>query len=396
MTSSTHGYDAPSAEKDLSAIRSYLAATGWVSQDIDKNGELWKPTSTYLNDLRINTLRVPYQILLPSSHQFLDFEELYDDAVKLISYLEKRQRKEVIDDLSRGGADSISIKLQPDTPSGEAPLGLARNSADGLHDLLLGAACSLTYQHRPILPSRRPIRAERFAEKARYSTQPGSFIINLALPLADSDAPIVEQDVTQPELFDVAPYGRRVSDRIDQVISGAWEISHEYAQDQNAVIDTDRFKEFNTVELDGLSKIGDTGELSVGYSFRLAQSPLSRELKRTPQIRTFSRKQLDILEGASALLRADEVRKDFTVRGTVTDLHRDGAFGAGNISIMSTAGDEGHNRKYKLSLGEEDYEAAWRAHGGPYEVVVTGDVQISTRRRTFLTVHSFKLMQIGE
>ncbi|QCY34405.1 hypothetical protein [Kocuria rosea] len=395
MTSSIHSYVAPTAEKSLSAIRDYLTATGWVSLDFDKNSELWKPTTAYLDKLEVESRRTPYQILLPANHLFLDFEELYEDAVNLLSYLEKRQRKEVIDDLSCGGSDSISIRLQPDTPSGEAPLGLARNSADGLHDLLVGAACSLTYQNRPVLPSRRPIRAERYAEEARYSTQPGSFIINLALPLADTNAPIVEQDDTQPELFNVAPYGRRVSDRIDAVIAGAWQISNEHAQGQESVIDADRFKGFNTVELDGLSKIGDTGELAVGYSFRLAQSPLSRELKKPPQVKTFSRKQLDILEGASALLRADEIRENLTVRGKVTDLHRDGAFGAGNISIMSTAGDEGHNRKYKLNLGEEDYEAAWRAHGGPYEVLVTGDVQISARRRTFITVHSFELVPIN-
>ncbi len=377
----TRWHDAPRPE----AVRDHLARTGWRLSDADERTALWRlPTEEGL------------AVVLPVREDYADFVESLREAVRTIAFAESRTVAELVTDLAvRGGADTLSVRLTPDdAPSGSAPLALAQSTVVALHDLVVGSASGLEVDAL-VLPARRPVRAESYASQTLMSTAPGSFVVNLALPLLESLTPPPEADsgFTQTELITVPaqPYGRQVVQRMQAVVQRALHLADEvgvgdrplraFAEPQAHLA--------NATELSALAALG--GEDRGRYDLRFSRSPIGAERPTPVRVRVTPAQQR-VLADAADYLRTKQPRTGVTVVGLVVRLHRTGNYGSGEVVVQGESDDSGAQRRFRMELSESEYNEAVRAHSQGLQVVAAGDLEFAGTRASLRRLSSFGVL----
>lgn len=370
----------------LAAFTNYLAGSGWTLEDSDEQTSMWR--------LHRDQLYEEIRVVLPTTQRVRDYGDRIDDALKALSFVERRLPEEIADDINFGGADNVAVRLTPDAPAGEAPLLLAYSAISALKNFVVASAASLDHDSL-VLPPRRPQRAEAYASQARLSTQPGSFILSLALPLSDiyaeeSDDPTVSG---QDALVEVPPqpFGRKVTNRMLSTTRKAQQLAEEVSEGDRPI---SSFGEFvphapNATELAALSSLG--GPDHDIYQIRFAKSPLTGG-PAEPAVLRITPGQQRILGEAADYLRTKQPRAGVTVTGLVVRLFREGGFGRGEAVIQGVADDSGEARRYRVELGELDYNEAVRAHANGLQVTATGDLDIRGTRRSLRRLTSFAVI----
>lgn len=371
---------------DLTAMTNYLNSSGWVLEDADGKTSMWR--------LRHTEAYEKMRVVLPTTQRVRDYAERADEAVKVLSFVERRLPEEVVDDINFGGADNVAVRLTPDTPAGEAPLLLACAAISSLKNLVVASAASLDHNSL-VLPPRRPQRAEAYASQARLSTQPGSFILSLALPLADIYAE--ESDDSTPPGQDALvevppqPFGRKVTNRMLTSARKAQQLAVEVSEGSRPI---SSFGDFapdapNATELAALSSLG--GSDHGIYQIRFTRSPLAGGISEPALLRITPGQQRILGEGAD-YLRTKQPRAGVTVTGLIVRLFREGSLGRGEAVIQGVADDSGEARRYRVELSEPDYNEALRAHANGLQVTATGDLDIRGTRRSLRRLTSFAVI----
>ena len=359
-----------SARPTLEDVTAYVAAAGWERVDTAR-GTVWRPTDAEHADL---------QVALPDTDDVADIDALLAEAIRVVAFVEQRTVLETTTSLVNGGADTLSIRLLPDAPAGSAPLALAQESITALRALVVGAAAGLT-NDALVLPSRRPLHVENYAANAHVATRPGSFILDVALPLT-VDADDVAGEPEQSTLVDLPaqPYGRQVTERIRRTAANALAMAQRVIDGEATI---EQFGEAhrrlgNATELDALARLG--GETNDQYQLRLTESALVPTTTPTTLLKATTEQQTRLAEAAE-FLRSTQPQEGITIEGYVVRLFRQGNFGAGDVTINAALDDSGKMRKCVMSLPEEDYAEALRAHSEGLVVVATGDlVAVGTRK----------------
>lgn len=334
--------------------------------------------------------------MLPIAGHYTDYAERANEALRALAYVEHRLPHEVASDMNRGGADTVAVRLTPDAPPGEAPLELAYAAVKALRNLVVASASALDIDSL-VLPLRRPQRAETFTNQARLSTQPGSFILSLALPLTESEAVSPQQPddddalIRMSDLPSPRPFGRLVTNRIltatqyaqrlaDQVISGSEAIRTFGEMRQHAP---------NATELSALADLG--GAERNLYQLRVARSPLAAGEGGT-NLLSVTPGQQRIFAEASDFLRTKQPRNGVTVSGLVVRLFRDAKSGPGQVSIYGGDDDSGASRRFRAELTEDDYAKAITAHRRGLQVIAVGDIDARGTHLWLKRLTSFDLM----
>jgi hypothetical protein len=316
------------------------------------------------------------EIVLPARQEVSDYTDRIGAALRTLAFAEQRLPEEIMSDISFGGADTVAVRLTPDAPSGEAPLSLAHTAVSALHSFVVGSAAAIEI-HELVLPSHRPPWAESYAGKVRLSTHPGSFILNLALPLiADIGNDLAPDRAAGEQLafkLPPQPFGRRVSNRMLRATQAARQLADEVNVGDRPLraFGEDPVRPVaNATELAALKALG--GPEYGLYQLRFTQSPLAGRPSEPVTLRITPGQQR-ILGEAADFLRTRQPRAGVTVQGLVVRLHRSGAFGPGEVVIEGVDDDSGTTRRYRLELAEDDYNDAVRAHRNGLQVSVTGD-----------------------
>ncbi|MGH3402942.1 MAG: hypothetical protein ACRDRJ_10645 [Streptosporangiaceae bacterium] len=278
------------AEPDLEAVADYLRVAGWSMVDRDDRTSLWRAASA--EDA------APLEIVLPVKQTVEDYADRVDAAVRALAFSEHRLPEEASSDISFGGADTVAVRLTPDAPSGEAPLSLAQSAVSALYTFVVGSAAAIEI-HDLVLPSHRPAWAESYASKARLSTRPGSFVLNLALPLA------AELGQQRPA---AVPLGRRVSARMIRAAESARQLAEAVSAGDRplrAFGEDPARPAANATELAALKALG--GPDDDVYQLRFAQSPLVGQ-RRDPVTLRITPRQQRILGEAADYLRTRQPR----------------------------------------------------------------------------------------
>jgi hypothetical protein len=370
MTYSVLSHDDTMTMPDLGTVASYLRGTGWTLADEDARTTLWQPPADHARSADL-------QVVLPLRQEVDDYADRVVAALRAIAYAEQRSVEEVAIDMSSGGADTVAVRLTPDAPSGEAPLALVHTVVGALHNFVVASAAALEI-HELVLPSHRPPWAESYANIVRLSTRPGSFILNLSLPLLadltdDQSASDDENDIVLVDL-PPEPFGRRVSNRMLASARVAQALAEEVssgAQPLRVFGEDPAHPTVNATELAALKALG--GPDFSAYQLRFSQSPLTGQ-RSVPVTLRVTPGQQRILGEASDFLRARQPRTGVTVSGLVVRLYRgSGAIGPGEVSIEGIDDDSGTKRRYRVELSEDDYNKAVWAHGNGLQVSTTGD-----------------------
>jgi hypothetical protein len=370
------GNDLAPGWPDLGRIISYLRASGWFMADEDARTSLWHLP----NDDK--------SLVLPVRQDVTDYRDRIYEALRLLSYVERRAPVEITSDMIYGPADTVAIRLTPDAPSGQAPLSLAYEAISALRSYVIGSGAALD-DHSLVLPARRSRQAETYASDARVSTQPGSFVISLTLPLvrdvrtpdnrseATSDGPETgSQEEVQGLLVDVPPqpFGRRVTNRMAQVARYAQSLAEEVNDGNQTLPSFGRptADAPNATELEALSNLG--GPDRNPYQVRFAQSPLAPERNNQVSLRITPGQQR-VMADAAEYLRTKQPRPNITVEGLVVGLSRNSNYGPGEVIVRGIIDDSGKQRRFHAELTEPDYDEALRAHGAGLHVSIRGDLE---------------------
>ncbi|MFI0354586.1 hypothetical protein [Actinomadura sp. 9N407] len=370
----------------LEALKNYLQRSGWSLEDVDGRTSLWRPADGVADRV--------IRIVLPAQQNVRDYSERAYEALEALSFVERRLPQEIVNDILFGGADNVAVRLTPDVPPGEAPLNLAHSAISALKNYVVAAAAALDSDSL-VLPPRRPQRAEAYAAQARISTQPGSFILSLALPLDDVYSTETDDSVPpgQESLVQVPPqpFGRKVTNRMLAAARKAQGLA-EHVSEGNLPLSS--FGEHspgapNATELAALSSLGGVDHGT--YQVRFAKTPLAGGAT-LPAFLRITPGQQRILGEAADYLRTKQSRAGVTVTGLVVRLFREGKYGRGEAVVQGVSDDSGEPRRYRVELGETDYNEAFRAHGNGLLVTVTGDLDIRGTRRSIRRITSFSVL----
>lgn len=362
-------------QSTLTTLQTYLTEAGWDEVSTDERGTVWHRRAAD-RDLTI---------ALPSTVERRDVERDLAEAIATLAFAERRSSRELTSDLHSGGADTVSVRLVPETPSGTAPLSLAQDAIAALRQLVVASASALLNKAL-VLPNRRPPQAETYAANTRLATSPGSFVLDLTLPLG-RDELTDEPDALVPIL---EPFGRRVATRMQRTAERALRKASEVT-----TADAKSLADFanpslglgNATELDALAKLGGD---RMPYQLRFTHSALASE-RRPPRLLTASRADQEILRTAAEYLRNSQPRENATIEGIVVRLFRERVTGPREVTLSAILDDSGVERRCRVSLFEADYALALAAHQQGFRVRVTGDLTAGTPRR-IQAVSSFTLV----
>ena len=339
------------------------------------------------------------RVILPLRDDVTDYPEFQQRALRAIAYAERRAVPDVEAEVRYGPVDVMAVRLVPGSPSGQAPLTLARDALDGLRSLVIGSASGLSHPAYAVPPTYRP-GPERFANTVRVSTSPGSFIVTMSVPLsttshngadpAGEDVPTLDIDedlevgivpptvpTTAPsasnEMPVAPPFGRLVVARMRRVIEHSVELAQLVVAGD---VKVDTFAEApattgNALELQALAEIG--GPDATPYTVRFAYSPTVVEEFHDPTPIRVVPDVVRVFEAAADRLRTPKPVTNVTVVGRVVGLARGRKSQVGEIIVDGRHG-ETKARKYRARLASNEYDLAVRAHGRGLDVAVTGDV----------------------
>ncbi|MFF0306981.1 hypothetical protein ACFYSC_06115 [Streptosporangium sp. NPDC004379] len=333
------------------------------------------------------------QVILPVSQEVRDYADRIHEALRTLAYVERRLPQEISADMSFGGADNVSVRLSPNAPPGEAPLSVAHSAISALRNYVLASATALDVDSL-VLPSRRPQRVESYAAQARISTQPGSFILSLALPLEDAymEAPVASTAGQDPLLnIRPLPFGRRVTSRMLAAARRAQRLAKEVGDGERPLASFGEPVQSapNATELEALSSLG--GPDHEVYQIRFSQSPLAPGSHEPTRLRITPGEQR-ILGEAAEFLRTRQPRVGVTVSGLVVRLFRERKAGKGEVVVQGVGDDTANARRFRVELDESDYRLAVRAHETGLQVTVTGDLDVRGTRRSLRRLTSFSVL----
>ena len=135
-----------------------------------------------------------------------DYDDLIYEALRLVAYLERLSAERGCKRHSLRSCDTVSIRMTPDAPPGQAPLSVAYEAVSALRSYVIGSGAAL-YDHSLVLPARRSRQAEVYASGARFATL-GQFIMSLTLPLVETlGRPEPEADEFTAAIEEKSPAG---------------------------------------------------------------------------------------------------------------------------------------------------------------------------------------------
>lgn len=344
-------------------ISLYLASRGWTPVD-DVGGTLW----TSADD--------DFQVFVPKSTKMRGYDKYISDVLSTLSAAEDRSQAHINLEISSSDADVQYVRTDADSDPGTTPIEEGVRAFESLRQWVLSSAVFVSSDSpRLVQPSRKPMQALDFMRTVRLGpTLEGSYVLTAYIPVPPLiGQTAIELDDPQHHLV-TQPFERRVSLNLRNATREALNAASEVIQRRESI---DAFTRrassgvnANTCEaLAGLSS--DTSrDVAIDFSWAL-----SRPVEPSPTLYV-TRDQRTVLREAAQELRAQAPEEDVTVAGAVVRLHRDNAYGPGEITIAGIVegGLNDRLRRVWVDLAEEDYSYATRAHDSGATVSVTGSL----------------------
>ena len=306
----------------------YLAGSGWHLIGAAAGDSLWSRGENGQQR----------ELVFPIEPKKMDSPRRAGEALEALSKVEDRPIRDIVADILQSRKDIIRIKTESSTPSGSAPLEDALSLLHASRDML-EAAASTVDRPRHVLGPRKPFAATEFANTAQVSTEPGSFVVALAVPVSsESGGPSADlADYLDGALFDPRiPYARRVNERMMQAVSRAVELGKAVERGEDDIRSFDRAVDVgvsaNLLEaLVNLGTVDQTGDLvdrrrrtfSIAVRWAFGRRPNAT----TPSRISVSRDAMVIFEDAATSFRRRQPQPDTEIVGEmVGNLDQDDVF----------------------------------------------------------------------
>ena len=345
-------------------VHAYLAAHGWTRTGpyrVDRGGVYRRPDDRGT-------------VLVPASTRFADYPVRILQLAEVVGRTEDRRPSAVLADLSLAAVDLIRVRLPRAHDDHSLALDAGVDLLAGSRRLLLAAACSTVRPRRQFRAGRNE-RASAYISGVRLGqTEPGSFIVNLRVPVSPA---LAEPD--QTHLFE-PPFERRanrtlvaglraVREATDLVNRGEGDIWAFDARVQNGVS-----ANLCTAAAE-LIAIG--GGLEVSVSWALTRPP-SEEHDEQRSTVIFHLPDAQVLSEAARILSGRDERVDERIEGYVSSLVRDQSEPEGRATIKAVI--DGALTSVKADFSPSEYSEITRAHDHRWSVSLEGDLRREGQR----------------
>ncbi|MFB7400874.1 hypothetical protein ACFCZR_11940 [Streptomyces rubiginosohelvolus] len=346
---------------DPQRISLYLSSRGWNAHE-EPGGTLWTSHDA------------SYEAFVPRHRSMRGYASHIRTLLATLSTAEGRSESLISLEIAVSDADVQYVHTDPNAEPGTTPIDDGVKAFESLRQWVLSGAVSASSEKaRLVQPARKPAAALDFMRTVRLGpTFEGSYILTVYIPVPPQIGQTeIEVDHPQVKLLS-QPFQRRVSLKLREAtsaaLSAADDVLHRRVGMDAFTSRADKGVNANLCEaLSGFST-PDGGDSLIDFSWAL-----SRPVEPAPPVR-LSRDQGDVLREAAQNLRSAAPEEDVTVIGAIVRLHREGAFGAGEVSIAGIVegGMNDRLRRIWLDLTEADYSVATRAHESGATVAVTG------------------------
>jgi hypothetical protein len=366
---------------DPQRISLYLTSHGWSPND-EAGGTLWLSHDE------------AFQVFVPKSRKMRGYLKFIEDGLKTLSATEERSQDRISLEISTADADVQYVRIDPEVDPGTTPIDEGVRAFESLRQWVLSGAVSASSDlPRLVQPSRKPVQALDFMRTVRLGpTLEGSYVLTVYIPIPPLiGQTAIEMDDPRDNLL-TQPFERRVSLSLRQATQEALEAANDVIQRREGM---DAFtrrasKGVNANICEALAGFssGTSREVAIDFSWAL-----SRPVESSSPLYA-SHDQRTVLREAGRELRAQAPEEDVTVVGAIVRLHRDGAFGAGEVSVAGIVegGQNDRLRRVWLDLPEEDYSQATRAHESGATVSVTGSLVRRGTRYYLQSLSNFVVM----
>ena len=200
--------------KDItpSSVDKYLLLTGWKRDANIKNNRMWV---YYLKS------EPSFRIAIPASESNPDYYARLYDIVETLCEIQNKKDSDIINSLKSAYTDRIQFRIITDSSSkGKLPLSFASQFVEGLHDLILYAACA-EEKAQPVCV-RAFNSAKNSLERLQFGqTEYGSFIFNVDVQVASEENEQLFLEEVMPAVSEPPEHKivRRIKTAFDQVDS---------------------------------------------------------------------------------------------------------------------------------------------------------------------------------
>lgn len=339
-------------------VHAYLAAHGWTR------------TGPYRVD-RGDVYRRPDDreaVLVPASTRFADYRVRILQLAEIVGRTEDRRPSAVLADLSLAAVDLIRVRLPRAHDDHSLALDAGVDLLAGSRKLLLAAACSTVRPQRQFRAGRHE-RASTYIACVRLGqTEPGSFVVNLRVPVSPS---LAKPD--QTHLFE-PPFERRANRTLVAGLRAAREAT-------DLVNRGDDIQAFDLRVPNGVSAnlctaaaelIDVGGGLEVSVSWALTR-PASEEHDERRAAVTFQPPDAPVLREAAQILSDRQERVDERIEGYVSALARDQSEPDGRATIKAVI--DGALTSVKVDFNPAEYSEITKAHDNRSSVSLEGDLR---------------------
>ena len=339
-------------------VHAYLAAHGWTRTGpyrIDR-GDVYRRSGDRET------------VLVPASTRFADYPIRILQLAEIVGRTQDRRPSAVLADLSLAAVDLIRVRLPRTYDDHSLALDTGVDLLSGSRKLLLAAACSALRPQR-LFRAGRHERASTYIASVRLGqTEPGSFVVNLRVPVSPS---LAESDQTR--LF-APPFERRATRTLVAGLRAAREAT-------DLVNRGDHIRAFDRRVSDGVSAnlctaaaelINAGGGLEVSVSWALTR-PESEEHDEQRVTVTFQPPDAPVLREAAQILSDRQERVDERIEGYVSALARDQSEPEGRATIKAVI--DSALTSVKADFSPSDYSRITRAHDNRWSVSLEGDLR---------------------
>lgn len=363
-------------------VRSYLARNNWRLEDYNQN-----------QVLKFKNINDPTFILfVPTKVEASDYIIALSKVIETISFFENASFDDVLKRIISPSQDILSFRFMGAlADQASLPLSFAIEAMKNIQDSLIFAACSEVQPPQPFY-SRKLNSAISLLESSRFGqTQPGSFIVNVEIPLEG-------EAVTGDGVETVPPILRRVSTRLLRGISNAQSLAYD-----NIPLDEEDYKiGLNANLADSLYGLfsEDAGlevEISSNWSRNFPQTDTSLNSKVIVDELTF-----DSIKRIGSTLRSRPGAINVNIIATVAGLSRedfnidndeeDTDDSLRNVILKPENLDNFPCRSFKVSLNSHDYDSACDAHKLKQKINVTGRLEKIGRFWTLTNYDTFRIV----
>jgi hypothetical protein len=377
-------------------VRRYAISEGWQRVD-GVNGAiaLYQHPESQLD-----------QLIVPLDPATDDYGRTMADVIERLAVRSGLSPLEIIEDLLNAPCDLVRFRLdQPDSQRGSIPLTQGISLLGAAERALLSAACSVI-QPQTFHPRLSRGEAEQLVKACRMGqTERGSFVLKIACPLDAVDpelgtaAPmplfekIGEPDSETETSGNKEPFTRKVTrllmgslNRITRAIDSDKTASLLVEETGQPVLSANLCEAMLAMQ-----PIGERSRLAVQTSWSKAFAPPAES--ETPSVVLLRSDVFREIEKLARELRPSNEPKVSQFVGLVDSLLGDpDPEGRVQGDVILMLFDVEGTIKARATLGADDYQIAWQAHGAARYVAFSGMLFRERRTHRIERISQFKLL----